>query len=504
MGSGQSVSVPGGGTEGYHVLRVQDNSPGQRAGLEAFFDFVVAIENTRLDQDNDTLKELLKSNLEKEIRMTVYSSKYQNVREVKITPSATWGGQGLLGVSIRFCSFEGANENVWHILEVHPQSPAEIAGLRGFSDFIIGADSILHESEDLFTLIESHEGRPLKLFVYNTDDDSCREVTIKPFSKWGGEGSLGCGIGYGYLHRIPVRVMPDDKKASQIPEPPISYSKDTSALLANQFAPPVNSNIPVPYVPPLANTFTQFSAPPTSISALSQDPGHVPSASDVAAAISNLNISQQLQGTLQSATTVVSSPSNLAPLISTGVPPPSSIASVFGGHPQYPGAQVAPQNLFQQQPGDQESTHVASPVNQIPMYSPTQFQGGAPPATMQNFLPPQGPLSTAYPFEPPIESSEGGQQQPPFNPALLSYPASAFAAPQAPPSSTGYPPLHTYSTYPQVQGAAGTSVTTPISLPGMPPITVSATLPPQALEGLQFSATPPQQQQVGAPSTIQN
>ena len=32
--------------------------------------------------------------------------------------STLWGGQGLLGVSIRFCSFEGANENVWHILEV--------------------------------------------------------------------------------------------------------------------------------------------------------------------------------------------------------------------------------------------------------------------------------------------------------------------------------------------------------------------------------------------------
>jgi hypothetical protein len=84
--------------------------------LEAFFDFVVAIGNTRLDQDNDTLKELLKLNMEKEIKMTVYSSKTQNVRVVSITPSSTWGGQGLLGVSIRFCSFEGANENVWHIL----------------------------------------------------------------------------------------------------------------------------------------------------------------------------------------------------------------------------------------------------------------------------------------------------------------------------------------------------------------------------------------------------
>ena len=31
-----------------------------QAGLEAFFDFIVAIGNTRLDQDNDTLKNLLK------------------------------------------------------------------------------------------------------------------------------------------------------------------------------------------------------------------------------------------------------------------------------------------------------------------------------------------------------------------------------------------------------------------------------------------------------------
>lgn len=36
--------------------------------------------------------------------------------EVSLVPSNTWGGQGLLGVSIRFCSFEGAAENVWHVL----------------------------------------------------------------------------------------------------------------------------------------------------------------------------------------------------------------------------------------------------------------------------------------------------------------------------------------------------------------------------------------------------
>lgn len=99
-----------------YVFQVQDGSPGQKAGLEAFFDFIVAIENTRLDQDNDTLKELLKTNMDKTIKMLIYSSKTQSIREVMITPSSNWGGQGLLGVSIRFCSFDGANENVWHVL----------------------------------------------------------------------------------------------------------------------------------------------------------------------------------------------------------------------------------------------------------------------------------------------------------------------------------------------------------------------------------------------------
>ena len=62
------------------------------------------------------------------VMLITYVFKFSNiiltfqVREIFITPSNTWGGQGLLGISIRFCSFEGANENVWHILDVEPNS----------------------------------------------------------------------------------------------------------------------------------------------------------------------------------------------------------------------------------------------------------------------------------------------------------------------------------------------------------------------------------------------
>jgi len=265
------VEVPGGGTEGYHVLRVQEGSPGQKAGLEAFFDFVVAIGNTRLNQDNDTLKHLLKANIEKEISMTVYSSKSQTIREVFITPSTLWGGQGLLGVSIRFCSFEGANENVWHILEVSPGSPAELAGLRQFSDYIIGADSVLHESEDLFSLIEAHEGRPLKLYVYNTETDHCREVTITPNGAWGGEGSLGCGIGYGYLHRIPTGddYVPPTPPTAAAPAPSSSGTPTAVATPMMSAAPTVvtttSTNQPLQPDVPIFGTTAAAAEPTTHV-----------------------------------------------------------------------------------------------------------------------------------------------------------------------------------------------------------------------------------------------
>lgn len=208
MGLSQSSFLLDSGTNsGYHVHGVQQDSPALKAGLEPFFDFILSIGNTRLNKESDLLKDLLKANVEKAVKLEVYNSKTQKMRELEVTPSNMWGGQGLLGASVRFCSFEGANENVWHVLDVEENSPAALAGLIAFDDYIVGADQVLQESEDFYSLIEANEGKPLKLLVYNTQTDQCREVVVTPNGAWGGEGSLGCGIGYGYLHRIPTRPV---------------------------------------------------------------------------------------------------------------------------------------------------------------------------------------------------------------------------------------------------------------------------------------------------------
>ncbi|KAH8405304.1 hypothetical protein KR222_004089 [Zaprionus bogoriensis] len=490
MGSSHSVHVPGGGTEGYHVLKVQDNSPGQKAGLEAFFDFIVAIAGTRLDQDNDMLKELLRQNVDKTVRVTVYSSKTQTVRELSLTPSNNWGGQGLLGVSIRFCSFEGVNESVWHILEVHPNSPAELAGLRAYSDYVIGADAIRHENDDLFTLIEMHEQQPLKMYVYNLDDDACREVTIKPNTAWGGEGALGCGIGYGYLHRIPVQP---------VPAPPAPSSAATAAAAAavgglNPTAVPAVAPTAtaasavvaptLPYIPPLANTFgaTSVEPPAQSIFKTYFNPDDATDALSAAletqAAITEPllppaeAISAPAAAVIEPATVetpaapqpVVPAPAAAvaAPLPPQAVPPPANIhiPGVFDASVQEQNVNVSVGGIPAAQLPFPQATAATLPPPAVPMFSmaslPQQQQQQiymSAPAALS--YPAAGAAAQTVPTYPQVQPSMGGlfpTQPTPMPPQM----AHVFTPQQQQPQYQA-PPLPTNSTdqtAPQAAAAA--------------------------------------------------
>lgn len=84
------------------------------------------------------------------LSLLIYSSKRQATRSVTLVPSRTWstsiptpppakghgrqeseasdGGASLLGLSLRFCTPEKALENVWHVLDILEDSPAESAG----------------------------------------------------------------------------------------------------------------------------------------------------------------------------------------------------------------------------------------------------------------------------------------------------------------------------------------------------------------------------------------
>lgn len=93
---------------------------------------------------------MLKNSVDQSVKLTVYSTRTNLCREVAVTPSTGWGGSGLLGVSIRFCSIRAAREAVWHILDVAPNSPAAQAGLISQHDYVIGSDAVLLEVSSFY------------------------------------------------------------------------------------------------------------------------------------------------------------------------------------------------------------------------------------------------------------------------------------------------------------------------------------------------------------------
>jgi len=203
MGNAQSEEGPK-NELGYHVLQVQQGGPGEAAGLKSFFDFITSAQGVPLEKEDATFVDILKNNVGKPVTLTVYNTKAEKTRECVMIPSNTWGGAGLAGITIRFCSYEHISDHVWHVLDASPNSPASRAGLESNTDYIVGTpDIIFNDSEDFFAMVSSNEGKAMALYVYSTLTDNIRVVYITPNSNWGGSGSLGCDVGYGYLHRIP-------------------------------------------------------------------------------------------------------------------------------------------------------------------------------------------------------------------------------------------------------------------------------------------------------------
>jgi hypothetical protein len=115
-----------------------------------------------------------------------------------------------IGLSIRFCSnLKSTTSQVWHILDVYPNSPASGAGLISNTDYVIGTPELVstEEQEDLFTLIAQRNGQPIKLYIYNSGSEEIRLVEITPNKNWGGEGrceSILCSLFFLLLFFLPV------------------------------------------------------------------------------------------------------------------------------------------------------------------------------------------------------------------------------------------------------------------------------------------------------------
>ncbi|KAH8074507.1 golgi reassembly stacking protein [Aureococcus anophagefferens] len=221
---GQGASAEEADATGYRVLGVQPNSPASDVGLVSFFDFVVAVDGSE----------------DRPLPCVVYNLKSRQTRSVTITPTRNWGGQGMLGVTIRFDTYHKADEHLVRVLEVAPGSPAEIAGLRAGTDYLLGtAERVLNDECTL------HLDKPVEFYVYNTETDEVRVVVLLPTYSWGGGGCLGAAVAHGYLHRLPARCR-ESNGVSIEPERPVAPNARDAMAVDAPPPPPPPADVPPP------------------------------------------------------------------------------------------------------------------------------------------------------------------------------------------------------------------------------------------------------------------
>ena len=151
------------------------------------------------------------------------------------TPSPT------LGIALQWTPLS-ITEDVWHVLDVIPNSPADTAGLLPYGDYIVGTpEGMVHGESGLGELVEDYLSRPLRLYVYNHEYSVTRTVTMTPSRSWGGNGALGCVLGFGALHRLPAPLTEPPAAPGETLFETAQFSNE-SQRLSSAHSPKIPSN----------------------------------------------------------------------------------------------------------------------------------------------------------------------------------------------------------------------------------------------------------------------
>ncbi|KAL8414732.1 hypothetical protein RB594_005808 [Gaeumannomyces avenae] len=183
---------------GFQVLR----NANPDLAVEPWFDFVVGINGRMIDNPDPRLfAQEVRNCAGGTVTFGLWSAKGQRARALHIPVPADTAS---LGLTLQWTPLSAVS-NIWHVLDVPANSPADQAGLLPYSDYILGSpDGVLLGEGGLGELVEEHIDRPLSVYVYNHEYDVTRLLSIQPSRDWGGQGALGCVLGYGALHRLPA------------------------------------------------------------------------------------------------------------------------------------------------------------------------------------------------------------------------------------------------------------------------------------------------------------
>lgn len=218
--------------ESYRVLKVKPNSPSSDIPIEEMLDFL--IHSPEASATYAKFDDYVAANENKEIELTFFNIASQKEWKHKMVPKK-WEGSGLIGVTLHPENYQDAHNKVIHILDVMVDSPMHKAGFKPYSEYILGtADLTFDDVQDFTEFIQTQNNKPVDLVVYDSKEETTRVRTLVPNALWGGAGSLGGEIGFGYAHSLPVRKCKAAAEGKPIEESKAEEAKPEKAASKEQ------------------------------------------------------------------------------------------------------------------------------------------------------------------------------------------------------------------------------------------------------------------------------
>ena len=209
----------------FRIYKIYNYSPLKKLDLKELSDFIIPPKD--LQEKKISFKEYLRQNINKKIKLKIFSLLYRKVKEIEIELNETINNkEGVLGCELNYENFIQAQEKLLHVIKIKENSFAKnslylienqdyIIGIKTVIDgkyFPINNDEINNLILGFVEILKSNKGKECEFYIYNIKRGIKIILTKIPDDE---NFSLGCDVAYGKVHEFPkiFEELDEEKKA---------------------------------------------------------------------------------------------------------------------------------------------------------------------------------------------------------------------------------------------------------------------------------------------------
>ncbi len=208
----------------FRIYKIYNYSPLKKFDLKELSDFIIPPKD--LQEKKISFKEYLRQNINKKIKLKIFSLLYQKIKEFEIELNENYDNkEGVLGCEMNYENFIEAQKKLLHVIKVKDNSFAKdtlylvenfdyIIGIKTLNDgkyYPINDNKLTELIVGFINILNNNKGKECEFYIYNKKRGIKIIITKIPEDN---NFSLGCDVAYGKAHEFPKNFeeLDEEKK----------------------------------------------------------------------------------------------------------------------------------------------------------------------------------------------------------------------------------------------------------------------------------------------------